>query len=47
MDMKRHMLNFFFIFMLMDRVKERGSYKMKVVTKKDGKQLLKKINRIK
>jgi hypothetical protein len=39
-DMKRHMLIFIFIFMLVDRKKERGSYKMEVVIRKGGRVLL-------
>jgi hypothetical protein len=34
MDMKRCMLIIFFIFMLMDREKEWGSYKMEVIIRK-------------
>jgi len=37
MDMKRHMLIFFLIFMLVDREKKWDSYKMEVVIKKGGK----------
>jgi hypothetical protein len=37
MNIKRHMLIWFFIFMLVDREKEWGSYKMEVVIKKGGK----------
>jgi hypothetical protein len=37
MDMKRHMLIFFFISMLVDREKEWDSYKKEVVIKKGGK----------
>jgi hypothetical protein len=37
MDMKRHMLIYFFISMLMDREKEWGSYKMEVVIRKGEK----------
>jgi hypothetical protein len=36
MDMKRHMLNFFFISMMVDREKKWGSYKMEVVIRKGG-----------
>jgi len=35
MDMKRH-VNFFLISMLMDREKERDSFKMEVVIRKGG-----------
>jgi hypothetical protein len=34
MDMKRHMLILFFISMLVDKEKEWGSYKMKLVIRK-------------
>jgi hypothetical protein len=34
--MKRHMLIFFFISMLVDREKEWGNYKMDVVIKESG-----------
>jgi hypothetical protein len=37
MDMKRHMLIFFLISILVDRKKEWGNYKMEVVIKKGGK----------
>jgi hypothetical protein len=37
MHMKRHMLIYFFIFMLIDREKEWGSYKMEVIIKKGEK----------
>jgi len=37
MDMKRHMLICFFIFMLVDKEKEWDIYKMKVVVKKGEK----------
>jgi hypothetical protein len=36
MDMKWHMLIYFFISMLVDREKEWGSYKMEVVIRKGG-----------
>ncbi len=42
MDMKTHMLICFFRCMLVDREKERNSYKMKVVIKKGERKLLKK-----
>jgi hypothetical protein len=35
-DMKRSMLIYFFLFMLMEKEKEWGSYKMDVVIKKSG-----------
>jgi hypothetical protein len=34
MEMKKHMLIYFFIFMLVDREEEWDNYKMKVVIKK-------------
>jgi hypothetical protein len=34
MEMIKHMLIYFFIFMLVDREKERDNYKMEVVIKK-------------
>jgi hypothetical protein len=34
MDMKRDMLNYFFMSMLMDSEKERSNYKMEVVIRK-------------
>jgi hypothetical protein len=37
MDMKRHMLIYFFISMLMDKEKERDSYKMEVFITKGKK----------
>jgi hypothetical protein len=37
MDMKRHMLICFFIFILVDKEKEWGIYKMKVIVKKGEK----------
>jgi hypothetical protein len=43
MNMKRHMLIYFFIFMLVDREKEWGSYKIEVVIKKNGKKILRKL----
>ncbi len=36
MDMKRRMLIFFFLSMLVDKKKEWNSYKMKVVISKGG-----------
>jgi hypothetical protein len=36
MDMKRSMLIYFFLSMLMEKEKEWGSYKMEVVIKKSG-----------
>jgi hypothetical protein len=36
MDMKRYMLIYFFISMLVDREKEWGSYQMEVIIKKGG-----------
>jgi hypothetical protein len=41
MDMKRHMLIFFFRCMLVDREKQWNSYKIKVVIKKGERKLLK------
>ncbi len=38
--MKRHMLIYFFISMLVDRGKEWDSYKMEVVIRKGGRLLL-------
>jgi hypothetical protein len=43
MDMKRHMLICFFISMLVDKEKKWDSYKMEVVIKKGGIQLLRKL----
>jgi len=40
MDMKMHMLICFFISLLVDREKEWSSYKMEVVIKKGGRELL-------
>jgi hypothetical protein len=37
MDMKKHMLIYFFIFMLVDREKEWSIYKMEVIIKKGEK----------
>jgi hypothetical protein len=37
MDMKRHMLNYFFISMLVYNQKDRDSYKMEVIIRKGGK----------
>ncbi len=37
MDMKRHMLIYFFMSMLVDRKKEWDSYKLEVVIRKGGK----------
>ncbi len=36
MEMRRHMLIYFFISMLVDSKKERGSYKMEVVITRKG-----------
>jgi hypothetical protein len=40
MDMKKHMLFCFLISMLVDRIKEWGSYKMEVVIKKGGREVV-------
>jgi hypothetical protein len=34
--MKRHMLDLFFISMLVDREKERDNYKMEIIIRKGG-----------
>jgi hypothetical protein len=39
MDMKKHMLIFFLISMLVDRKNEWDSYKMKVIIRKGGRYL--------
>jgi hypothetical protein len=41
MDIKRHMLNFFFISILVDRGKEWDNYKMKVVIRKSERKWFK------
>jgi hypothetical protein len=44
MDMKRCMLICFFISMLVDKAKERNSYKMEVVIRKGGRIVIKTVN---
>jgi hypothetical protein len=43
MEMKRYLLIFIFLFMLVDRKKEWDIYKTKVIIRKGGKWLFKKL----
>jgi hypothetical protein len=45
MDMKKYILIYFFISMLVDREKEWNNYKTKVVIKKGGGIVIKKVNK--
>jgi hypothetical protein len=45
MDMKRHVLIYFFISVLVDRGKEWGNYEMELVISKGGRVLLRKLRR--